>query len=86
MLKTSSSLKRAELIDSINKQMKSTYTEHFKVDEALFKDCASTSHGCFGSFTGSLKTELVLLRGLESLELYRADPTLCIVSTYKMEN
>lgn len=66
--------------------MKSTYTQHFKVDSALFKDCAATSHGCFGAFTGGLDTELVFLRGLESLELYRANPALSLVSTYRMEN
>jgi len=50
--------------------MKATYCEHVLVESALFKDLASTSHGLFGNYTGSIYTEACLLRGMETVELY----------------
>jgi hypothetical protein len=50
--------------------MYSTYCDKFKVDSSLFKDCASTSHGVFGSFTGSIYNEVCLLRSMDTIELY----------------
>lgn len=50
--------------------MTSTYCENFKVESALFKDLASTSHGMFGNFSGSIYVEVCFLRGLDTLQLY----------------
>ena len=67
--------------------MTATFAENILVEQALFKDCASTSHCLLGHFTGASEAEVCMLRGLQTIELYAtADAKLSLLSEYKMPN
>jgi hypothetical protein len=61
-----------------------TFCENFKVESALFKDVASTSHAIVGNFTQAVEEQVCLVRGLESVELYSRSFT--FIADYKMPN
>jgi hypothetical protein len=53
--------------------MTASYCENFKIESAILKDVAGTSHGISGNFTGSVSQEVCLVRGMEIIELYEVN-------------
>ena len=65
--------------------MTATYCENFKIESAILKDVAGTSHGVSGNFTGSNNEEVCLVRGMETIELYEVQNQLILLNEYKMK-